>query len=174
VLVPLALGPLGLSPAATGLALGAYGAGLVIAALLAPWIGARTSPGFSLMAGPVLSVAAVTAILAAPLGAAVACLALGQFLLGFGPMLWQIAQTSLRQSVTPAGLLGRVGATMQVAVFGVRPLGALAGGALAAWQGPQSAVWLAAFGFAVSLVVLMASVLPRLRVLPGLAAQYSR
>ncbi|MES2713839.1 MAG: MFS transporter [Pseudomonadota bacterium] len=167
VLVPLALGPLGLSPAATGLALGAYGAGLVIAALVAPWIGARASPGFSLMAGPLLSVAAIMAILAAPLGAAALWLALGQFLLGFGPMLWQIAQTSLRQSVTPPGLLGRVGATMQVAVFGVRPLGALAGGALAAWQGPQAAVWLAAIGFAASLVVLMGSVLPRLRVLPG-------
>lgn len=174
VLVPLALGPLALSPAATGLALGAYGAGLVLAALVAPWIGARTSPGFSLLAGPLLSVGAIIAILVAPWGAAVLCLAFGQFLLGFGPMLWQIAQTSLRQSVTPPGLLGRVGATMQVAVFGVRPLGALAGGTLAAWQGLEAAVWLAAVGFVASLLALMGSVLPRLRVMPGVAAQYSR
>lgn len=167
VLVPLALGPLGLSPGATGLALGAYGAGLVIAALVAPWIGVRTSPGLSLMAGPLLSVAAIIAILAAQLGAAMVLLAFGQFLLGFGPMLWQIAQTGLRQSVTPPALLGRVGATMQVAVFGVRPVGALAGGALAAWQGPQAAVWLAALGFAASLIVLMCSALPRLRALPA-------
>jgi hypothetical protein len=82
-------------------------------------------------------------------------------------MLWQIAQTSLRHSVTPAGLLGRVGATVQVAVFGVRPLGALAGGALAAWQGPEAAVWLAAFGFLVSLLVLLRSPLPQLRALPA-------
>ncbi len=174
VLVPLALGPLGLSPTATGLALGAYGAGLVAGALCAPWIGARTRPGFALLAGPLLSVVAILPILTAPWGAAMLCLALGQFLLGFGPMLWQIAQTSLRQSVTPTGLLGRVAATIQVAVFGVRPLGALAGGALAAWQGPQAAVWLAAFGFIASLLMLAGSVLPRLRVLPGVAPQYSR
>ena len=174
VLVPLALGRLGLSPATTGIALGAYGAGLVLAALAAPCIGARTSPGFSLLVGPLLSVVAILAILIAPWGAAVLCLALGQFLLGFGPMLWQIAQTSLRQSVTPPGLLGRVGATMQVAVFGVRPLGALAGGALAAWQGPQAAVWLAALGFLASLLVLLGSGLPRVRALTGLAPQYSR
>jgi predicted MFS family arabinose efflux permease len=167
VLVPLALGPLGLSPAAAGAAFGAHGAGLVIGALVAPWLGARTSPGFSLLAGPLLSALAVVAIMAAPFGVAVVCLALGQFLLGFGPMLWQIAQTSLRHSVTPAGLLGRVGATLQVAVFGVRPLGALAGGALAAWRGPEAAVWLAAFGFLVSLLVLLRSPLPQLRALPA-------
>ena len=67
-----------------------------------------------------------------------------------------------------------VGATMQVAAFCVRPQGALAGGALAAWQGPQAAVWLAALGFLASLLVLLGSGLPRLRALPGLAPQYSR
>lgn len=84
-----------------------------------------------------------------------------------------MAQTSLRQSVTPAGLLGRVGAVMQVAVFGVRPLGALAGAALAAWTGPMAALWLAAAGFVLSLLAVAASPLAPLRALPQ-ADQNSR
>lgn len=163
IAVPLALGPLGLDAAATGLALGAYGAGLVAGALAAPTASRHLPLGQVLLSGPGLSVLGMAGLVLAPgLFTLAACMAL----LGFGPMLWQVAQTSLRQSVTPAGLLGRVGAVMQVAVFGVRPLGALAGGALAAWAGPAAALWLAAAGFALSLLAVAASPLAPLRTLP--------
>ncbi len=163
VAVPLALGPLGLDAAAAGLALGAYGAGLVAGALAAPGISRQLPLGQVLLAGPGLSLLGLAGLLLAPgFGTLAACMAL----LGFGPMLWQVAQTSLRQAVTPAGLLGRVGAVMQVAVFGVRPIGALAGGAVAAWHGAQVALWLAAAGFALSLLAVAASPLAPLRVLP--------
>lgn len=160
VAVPLALGPLGLEAGIAGMALGAYGAGLVLGALAAPAISRRMRLGQVLLSGPGLSVLGVAALLLAPgLGTLAGCMAL----LGFGPMLWQVAQTSLRQSVTPPGLLGRVGAVMQVAVFGVRPLGALAGGALATGFGLQAAIWLAAAGFALSLLAVATSPLARLR-----------
>lgn len=163
IAVPLALGPLDLTAAAAGLALGGYGAGLVAGALAAPAL-ARAQPiGRLLLAGPGLSVLGIAALLVAPGGAALGfCMAL----LGFGPMVWQVAQTSLRQAVTPAALLGRVGAVMQVAVFGVRPLGALAGGALAAAQGPAAALGLAALGFGLSLLAVAQSPLARLHHLP--------
>jgi predicted MFS family arabinose efflux permease len=167
VLVPLALGPLGLGPATAGAAIGAYGAGLVVAALAAPALARRATPGAALLAGPLLSAIAAMLLLAAPHGPGALLLAAAQFLLGFGPMLWQVAQTSLRQVVTPPELLGRVGATLQVAVFGVRPLGALAGGALAAGFGPEAALLLAAGGFAVSLALVLRSPLPALRQLPA-------
>jgi predicted MFS family arabinose efflux permease len=166
VAVPLALGPLGLEAGTTGLALGAYGAGLVLGALLAPGLAQRLPLGLVLMGGPGLSVLGVAGLLAAP---GVASLALCMALLGFGPMVWQVAQTSLRQSVTPAALLGRVGATLQVAVFGVRPLGALLGGALAAGWGPMAAVLLAAIGFGLSLLAVALSPLAGLRGLPEAA-----
>lgn len=169
VLVPLALGPLGLGPAAAGIAIGAYGAGLVVAALIASPLARRSTPGAALLAGPLLSAVAALLLLAAPHGSGLVLLAAGQFLLGFGPMLWQVAQTSLRQVVTPPALLGRVGATLQVAVFGVRPLGALAGGALAAGFGPEAALLLAAGGFAISLALVLRSPLPGLRQLPVVA-----
>ncbi len=164
VAAPFALGPLGLDARLVGLALGAYGAGLVAGALAALRLGRALPIGALLVAGPALSVAGAAALLAAPgFATLAACMAL----LGFGPMLWQVAQTSLRQAVAPAALLGRVGAVMQVAVFGVRPLGALAGAALAVAQGPEASLLLAFAGFALSLLAVVASPLALLRRLPA-------
>ena len=143
--------------------MGAYGLGLVSGALAAPRISRRLPLGQVLLSGPGLSVLGMTALLLAP-GFATLGLCMG--LLGFGPMLWQVAQTSLRQAVTPMALLGRVGAVMQVAVFGVRPLGALIGGGVATGYGLQAALWLAMLGFALSLLAVALSPLAPMRRLP--------
>jgi predicted MFS family arabinose efflux permease len=165
IAVPLALGPLGLDAATAGLALGAYGAGLVLGALAAPRLSTMLPLGQVLLSGPGLSVLGMAALLLAP---GFATLALCMGLLGFGPMLWQVAQTSLRQAVTPMALLGRVGAVMQVAVFGVRPLGALIGGGVATGFGLPAALWLAMLGFGLSLLAVALSPLAPLRALPSL------
>ena len=81
-------------------------------------------------------------------------------------MLWLICQTTVRQLVTPAPLLGRVNATVQTAIYGVRPLGALAGGIVAAQAGLQAALLLIAAAFVLSTLVIVLSPLARLRALP--------
>jgi len=133
--VPFALGPLGLGAAGAGAAQSAYGAGLIAGALAAPLVARRLPPGATMIFGPASSILAAAALLTAPrLGDAIASFgaaATAHFVVGFGPMLWLIAQTTIRQLVTPAALLGRVNAAVQVAIYGVRPLGALAGGTLA-------------------------------------------
>ena len=53
--------------------------------------------------------------------------------------------------------------------FGVRPLGALAGGALAAAGGPAAGMWLVAEAFGASFLVAALSDLARLRSLPAAA-----
>ncbi len=128
----------------------------------------RFGPNAILLAGPGLSVLAPMLLLAAPAGGVAVPFA-ALFLVGFGPMMWLICQTGIRQIVTPPAMLGRVGAVLQVAIYGVRPLGALAGGALAAGQGPAAGIWLAGAGFAASLVVVLVSDLVRLRRLPAAA-----
>lgn len=163
--VPFALGPLGLSPRLLGLSLAGYGLGLLLGALLAPWLSRRVPADGLLIAGPALSLAGAALLWPLAAGgwaAAEAALLLGlaQFSLGFGPMIWQVVQTSLRQAIAPPALLGRVGAVMQVAVFGVRPLGAMAAGAIMAQAGPAAGIWLPLGGFALSLAVLLA-LLPR-------------
>jgi len=108
-------------------------------------------------------VAAPILLLAAPAGGVVLPFA-ALFLVGFGPMMWLICQTGIRQIVTPPAMLGRVGAVLQVAIYGVRPLGALLAGAL----GPEGGVMLAAAGFTASLVVVAVSDLAGLRRLPAM------
>ncbi|MBI3198415.1 MAG: MFS transporter [Rhodospirillales bacterium] len=170
---PLALGPLGLDPAGMGLAQSAYGAGMILGALAAPISSRHLPPLATLIFGPAVSVMAAGLFLAAPAHAGTAngfaLAAAGYFLVGFGPMLWLICQTTVRQLVTPFSLMGRVNATVQTAIYGVRPLGALAGGFLAAEAGLQSALLLIAVAFALSTLVIVLSPLARLRAMPALA-----
>src|SRR5262245_16592512 len=163
---PLALGPLGLDPARMGLAQSAYGAGLILGALIAPVSARRLPPFTTLIFGPTVSVLAAALFLAAPMTDGFIYAAAGHFLVGFGPMLWLICQVTVRQLVTPAPLMGRVNATVQTANYGVRPLGALAGGIVAAQAGLQAALLLIAMSFVLSTLVIVLSPLARLRALP--------
>lgn len=167
VWAPLALGSLGLDPAHMGLAQSTYGAGLILGALAAPFCARRLPPFMTLIFGPAVSVIAAFLFLAAPSGNGFALAATGYFLVGFGPMLWLICQTTVRQLVTPSALMGRVNATVQTAIYGVRPLGALAGGLVAAQAGLHAALLLIAVAFALSTAVIVLSPLARLRVLPS-------
>jgi predicted MFS family arabinose efflux permease len=167
VAVPFCLDRVGLTPRTTGLAQGAYGVGLILGAALAGRIMARVEPRFVLVLGPAASVAAALLMLLAGRGGGLPAAAGAFFLLGFGPMLWLVCQTSIRQLVTPAPLLGRVAATVQVAIYGVRPLGALSGGWTGAALGLEAALGLVLAGFGLSLAVPLVSALGRLRALPA-------
>jgi hypothetical protein len=92
------------------------------------------------------------------------------FLFGAGPILWTISQTTLRQTVTPDVLLGRVSALFMTASAGARPIGAAIGGAVGAASGPEAAILLAALGFVVQTLVITRSPVPRLARLPERAA----
>jgi predicted MFS family arabinose efflux permease len=170
VWAPLALNLLKLDPASMGLAQSAYGAGLILGALVAPVSSRRLPPLAALIFGPAVSVIAAAFFLLAPAtgstGNGFIFAAAGHFLVGFGPMLWLICQTTVRQLVTPAPMLGRVNATVQTAIYGVRPLGALAGGFVAAQAGLQAALLLIAASFVLSTLVILISPLARLRALP--------
>lgn len=167
VFVPYALARLGLDAAGAGTALAGYGAGLIAGALLGGRALAALPTGAVLVIGPAGGCVAGMLLLAAPALPGLAVPLTAWFLLGATPMLWNVAQTSLRQAVTPPALLGRVAATMQVAVFGVRPLGALAAGAIAATAGLGAAVAVATVGFALATLVVVMTPLVRLRALPA-------
>jgi predicted MFS family arabinose efflux permease len=169
--VPFGLGPAGLDPAGLGFAQAGLGAGLLAGASLAPVALRHLPPRAVLIAGPGLSLAAPLLMLAAPAvpWGAVGLAFLGQVLLGFGPMMWLVCQLSIRQLVTPPALLGRVGAVLQVTNYGVRPLGALAGGAVAGAFGPAAGLLLAAAAFGASLLVALGTGLRRLSRMPPAA-----
>jgi predicted MFS family arabinose efflux permease len=172
--VPYALHRLGLSAAGIGASLGLYGAGMVVGALLAPRIGRAIPFGALIALGPLASVAAAL-LLAVTLwlpGFPAARLLPGAAfaLFGFGPILWTIAQTTLRQAVTPDTLLGRVSALMTMATFGARPLGAAIGGLAGVELGLAAPIALACCGFVLQAMIIMVSPVPRLATMPDEAS----
>ena len=170
VAVPYCLQRIGLDAKATGFAQGGYGLGLLLGAASAAWIARRFEPRAILIAGPALSTLAPVFLWLAARGGGWPAAAAAFFLVGFGPMLWLICQTSIRQLVTPPALIGRVAATIQVAIYGVRPLGAFAGGLTGSLLGLDAALGLVLAAFALSLAVPLASALGRLRAMPPAAA----
>lgn len=65
-----------------------------------------------------------------------------------------VTMLTIRQSVTPAGLQGRVAVTNRFVAMGVVPLGALLGGRLGAGLGLRGAVLVTALGPCLALVPL--------------------
>ncbi|CAM4082894.1 MFS transporter [Kibdelosporangium persicum] len=62
---------------------------------------------------------------------------------------------TVRTQLTPSHLLGRVGASVRLIMYGGLPVGALTGGALAHTLGHRSALWLGVIGVVVSAVSLL-------------------
>ena len=116
--------------------------------------------------GPLVSVAAAAVMVATLWVPSPLLLGASFFLFGAGPILWTISQTTLRQTVTPDALLGRVSALFMTASAGARPIGAAIGGAVGAASGPEAAILLAALGFVVQALVITWSPVPRLARLP--------
>jgi predicted MFS family arabinose efflux permease len=156
VFVPYAVRHLGLSAAGVGVTLGMYGVGMVVGALAATRVMQRLAFGTVIGLGPVTgfvaaAVMALTTLLPTPWLAG-----LSFFLLGVGPILWVISTTTLRQSVTPPSLLGRVSA-INIMSYGARPLGSALGAIVGGLYGAEACLYLAAAIFAAQALVIWVS-----------------
>jgi hypothetical protein len=78
-------------------------------------------------------------------------------------MVYSINEITLRQTVAPEHVLGRVNAGMQLLARGIWPIGSLIGGFLAAALGVRATLALAAAGVVMSTLWLLASPLRRVR-----------
>jgi MFS family permease len=96
-------------------------------------------------------VMALTTIIPSPLLAG-----LSFFLLGVGPILWVISTTTLRQSVTPPRLLGRVSA-INIMSYGARPVGAFIGAVIGGLYGAEACLYLAVAIFGAQALVILIS-----------------
>jgi predicted MFS family arabinose efflux permease len=156
VFVPYAVRHLGLSAAGVGVTLSMYGVGMVVGALLATrvmrWLPFGSVIGLGPVTGFVASaIIALTTVFPTPILAG-----LGFFLLGAGPILWVISTTTLRQSVTPPRLLGRVSA-INIMAYGARPLGAGFGALVGGIFGAEACMYVAVAGFALQMLVILMS-----------------
>ena len=164
--VPYAVRLLGLSAASVGLTLAAYGVGMVAGALLAGRVVAWMPFGRAILLGPAVSVLAALAMVATLLVPSGALAGAAFFLFGAGPIVWTITSTTLRQTVTPAAMLGRVSAIFLTVNMGARPLGAALGGLVGAVWGEPACLLLALGGFVAQALMVFGSPVRTLRHLP--------
>jgi len=154
------------SASAVGAALGVYGLGMVAGAFLYPSISRRFGFGRQIMLGPICAAAAallvVGTLLAPQRAAAIVLVFAAFFLFGFGPIVWTISTTALRQIVTPGGLIARVSSVIMTVTFGARPLGAALGAWLSATYGVASCLVGVAIGFSIQLSMIALSAPARL------------
>ncbi|MDJ0347592.1 MFS transporter [Streptomyces sp. H10-C2] len=158
---------LGLSAGIIGLALGIGATGALLGSVIAPALSRRLGVGRSIAVGAVLYPAPI-AIAAAADGSfwiRAGALAAAEFLSGIGVMLFDINLNSLQAAVVPDGMRSRVAGAYSTVNYGVRPLGAVVGGALATLLGLRATLLIAAAGGALSLLWLLPSPIPRIRTL---------
>lgn len=156
VFVPYAVRRLGLSATGVGVTLSMYGVGMVVGALLATRVMRRLAFGIVIGLGPVTGFVAATVLALTTIVPSPQLAGLGFFLLGAGPILWVISTTTLRQSVTPPRLLGRVSA-INILSYGARPIGAGLGAIVGGLYGAETCLYLAAAIFAAQALVILMS-----------------
>jgi MFS family permease len=83
-----------------------------------------------------------------------------------GAMIVDISLGSLQTALIPNALRARINGAYRTLTHGVRPLGALAGGALGTAVGLRPTLWIATAGAVMCLVWVLPSPVPRIRELP--------
>ncbi|MEY7980244.1 MFS transporter [Streptomyces pilosus] len=158
---------LGLAPGAVGLALSAAAVGGLVGALAAGTLAARWGQARIIWLSPLVTgpFAALWPLSERAGGAPL--FALGSGVVFFGAVVYNVAQVSFRQVLCPPRLLGRMNATLRFLMWGTLPLGALAGGALAAGVGARAALLCCAAGFLAVPLPLLFSALRGMRDLPA-------
>lgn len=157
VLVPVIRQVYMMDPGAFGIGLSAFGLASILGTWVMKHLSDRIAPNLILIFGPGSSVVAAVGMTLIPAGSAPLVFYGCAFLLGFGPSMWLVTQNSVRQLVTPSERLGRVNAVIQTAIYGIRPLGALAGGVVAGGFGPQTGLLFVLLAYGASILAAFLS-----------------
>ncbi len=159
---------LGLGPGVLGLVLGAASVGGVIGSILTGRISRRLGVGPAFVLSCVVFTAPLLLVPLAhgPYWLILALLFAAEFLSGFGVMILDIVGGSIKTALIPDRLRARVAGAYMVVNYGVRPLGALAGGALGTWIGLRPTLWIASAAAISGVLWLLPSPLMRMRELP--------
>jgi MFS family permease len=159
---------LAVSPGVLGAVLGVGALGGLLGAALAGPISRRLGIGRTAVAGMVLFPLPLVLVPLAggPAPLVLTALLAAEFLAGFGVMILDISIGSVQTAFTPATMLARVAGAKRTINFGIRPIGALLGGALGATLGVRPTLWIATVGALAGLLWLLPSPVPAMRTLP--------
>jgi MFS family permease len=157
---------LGLKPEAIGVAFSIGSIGVLAGAASAAAVGRRLGVGPALiLSTAILTAAAFLILLATPETAFVLLLAMAA-LQGFSGIIINVNGVSLRQSLTPDHLQGRVNATGRWINWSILPLAAIVGGVIATAIGLRGTILVGAVIGVLSLPWLVFTPLRKLREMP--------
>jgi MFS family permease len=163
---------LGLSAGAIGLALGIGALGGVAGALAAAPVGRRIGTGRTIALGALLFTLPLAGLALAGGSRlpAVVLLAGVEAVSGFGVMLFDVNLNAVQAVVTPDAARGRVVGAFTTINYGIRPVGAVAGGLLADWVGIRPTLVIGGVGGALAVLWLLGTPLARVRSVDDLVA----
>lgn len=141
---------LGVPDPVYGVLLASLGVGGLLGAVLAPRIVRRIGSGNTLRMSVAIQIVA-TSVFGSISSGWIAGVLMAMY--GFLITSWNVVSVSLRQELTPDETRGRVAGASRLLAWGSQPLGALAGGAVAASFGLRAPFFLAGAAFVVMLTL---------------------
>lgn len=155
--VLFAIRVLGLKPASLGIAIALGGAGSLIGGIFSTRIAKNLPLKLSFFSSAFLigCFQFLTPLASLTPRFALLLVCCQQFFGDFAWTIYYVNETTLRQSVAPPHLLGRVNAAIQLASRGMLPIGALAGGFLGEKIGIVNTLWIGAAGVLLSTLFLV-------------------
>jgi MFS family permease len=153
-------------PGVIGLVYSLAAVGGLLGAVVANWLARRVGSArivwlILVLTGPLVFLGPL-----AFRGWGVVLIGIAGFSLGFGSVVYNVAQVSYRQSICPPALLGRMNASVRFIVWGTMPLGGLVGGALGSLIGTRTTLFVAAAGSCAAVTWVITSPLFGMRDFP--------
>jgi MFS family permease len=159
-----------MSPGMLGVIIGGASIGALIGAAATGRLAARFGAGPVFVASYLIFPAPLVLVPLAhgsqPVWLIATLLFVSEFLSGFGVMILDIVGGSFQAALIPDHLRARVAGAHRTVNYGIRPVGALLGGALGAVLGVHPTLWIATVGATTAVLLLLASPLPSMRQLP--------
>ena len=159
---------LGVSPGMLGAVIGAGSLGALLGAVVTSrlartfGIGRTLVLSFVAFPGPLLLVP----LAGGPTPVVLGILFVAEFLSGLGVMMLDITAGSVQTAVIPDALRARVTGAKRTINYGIRPVGALLGGALGATLGVRPTLWIATTGAIAGVLWVLPAPIRKLRTLP--------
>lgn len=164
---------LGLSPTLLGLLVATGGLSALVGAMLARGVIQRIGPGLTIGGGLFLYglVGLIIPLAAGPVPVVAILLFISQLTGDIAVSVYFIAELSLRQSLVPHLLLGRVNASIQCITGGMAPTGALLAGIIAEYIGVRSTLLIGVIGVICAGLWILLSPVSKIRTFDVLAEE---
>jgi MFS family permease len=166
ILILFAVRVLGLTPGAIGIIFAIGNTGFLLGAFLSDRIAKRFGLGRTIIGSAVLFGLSGLLLPLATQSTAWVVLVASSLIGGFGSVVYNINQVSLRQAITSERMQGRMNATIRFVIWGTIPIGSFIGGVLGGTIGLRPTLWVAGIGGVFAFFPPLFSPVRKLRTIP--------